>query len=220
MFCASFSSPLHPLESQKLPSKNKQCQHAASPRRLNFPAAPRKSNKKLLESDLIFDRKHQVKHVEQRFLCNKSHTGNAGVPHMAQEPGWLRLAQAQQPGGGSGFLWSLGGSNTSACPAPTMRTSGAPGHPAEESGWGGSGWQFGNSISRGTGKKFSPVASWGFSSMWLFNTLHRRARNPLFLRGQAENLQLVSQQWGKDKSLQADAATMVSNISPASNHTL
>lgn len=136
MFCASFSSLLHPLESQKLPSKNKQCQHAESPRRLNFPAAPRKSNKKLLESDLIFDRKHQVKHVEQRFLCNKSHTGNAGVPHTAQEPGWLRLAQAQQPGGGSGFLWSLGGSNTSACPVPTMRTSGAPGHPAEESGWG------------------------------------------------------------------------------------
>lgn len=95
MFCASFSNLLHPLESQKLPSKNKQCQHAASPRQLNFQAAPQKPNKKLLESDLILDTNPQVKHIEQRFLCNKSHTGKAGVPHTDQEPGWLRLALAQ-----------------------------------------------------------------------------------------------------------------------------
>lgn len=128
MFCASFSNLLHPLESQKLPSKNKQCQHAASPRQLSFQAAPQKSNKKLLESDLIFERKPQVKHIEQRFLCNESHTGNTGLPHTAQElngPGWPRHSSQ----GALGFspLCSLGGSSTSTCPAPRAGSTGKSG---------------------------------------------------------------------------------------------
>lgn len=72
-------------------------------------------------------------------------------------------------------------------------------------------------------RHWEEVLPCGFPGLFLHVALQhvpQKSKKPLFLRGQAENLQLISQQWGKDKSLQADAATMVSNISPASDHAL